>query len=331
MQFSIIIATCGRPQRLARSLSHVGIAVGTSAGSHAVVVADNGPGYPAEKVVRDFRRKSGIATSYLQTPLRSKSAALNAGIDAAETEWLAFTDDDTAADSQWLANAAANPATTDVRVLGGRILADGVEAPKPPWLCAGENSRLPHGGAIVEYDPLPSSGILARGDPVPFGANFFAHRDVFREHGQYDEDLWDLCGKAAVGVEDSEMGVRLQSRGERIGYCREAVVVHPLHRERFPIRSHLQVGYRYGWRDPFVFFDTDRPALEPYNLRLLVRWLVRAPVYWAQHDPAAAVADLVEAAKCLGRMRGRLSPAYRKWASIQVKRLSGPAKQLQTP
>lgn len=324
MQFSIIIATCGRPQRLATSLRCVESAVTRFGGTHTVVVADNGPGYPAEQVADEFRRGSGIETIYLRTVPKSKSAALNAGIAAAASEWLAFTDDDTMADADWLTNAAAFLATTQLRACGGRVVAGEGRVPRPSWLRPGPAGVLPHGGAIVEYDPLTSSGALGEGNAVPFGANFFAHRDVFREHGRYDEELWDLCGNAAVGVEDGEVGVRFRRRGESIGYCREAVVVHALHGERFSIGSHMRVGYRYGWRDPFVFFDPGRPALEPYNLRLLARLLLSSPARWARRDPAAAVADLVEGAKCVGRMRGRLSRSYRTWAQIQAHRASEP-------
>jgi hypothetical protein len=132
--------------------------------------------------------------------------------------------------------------------------------------------------------------------------------------------LWDLCGRAAVGVEDGEFGVRLQSRGERIGYCRESVVIHPPHAERFSVRSHLRVGYRYGWRDPFVFFCQDRPVFERHNLRIVVESLLSMTGALARRDSPAVVADAVEIAMAVGRMRGRISRAYRRWAEIRKRR-----------
>ncbi len=70
------------------------------------------------------------------------------------------------------------------------------------------------GGAYVGYEPRPASGLLDARSMVPLGANFFAMRRLFAEHGGYDEQLWDRCGKAALGVEDAEMGMRIRARGE---------------------------------------------------------------------------------------------------------------------
>jgi GT2 family glycosyltransferase len=318
--FSVIIATCGRPASLRVAIEAVLESCAVTGTVHEIVVVDNGRKWDAESVSASFAADRRASVRYVKSRPLSKSEALNNGIATASNQRLAFTDDDTLPNRKWLLEGEKYFAATGLRAFGGRVLPGDCAAPLPSWLRKGASGRLPHGGAIIEYDPLDRSGVLSDGQAVPFGANFFAVRDVFDEHGGYDEVLWNLCGRAAVGVEDGEMGVRLRSKGEKIGYCREAVVIHPLHPERFSIQSHFRVGYRYGWRDPFVFYRRDRPAFERYNLRLIVRSLAGMGWAMARGDSGAAVADAVDIAMAVGRIRGRLSRAYGKWTRILEQR-----------
>jgi hypothetical protein len=145
----------------------------------------------------------------------------------------------------------------------------------------------------------------------------FIRRDIFRDYGGYDEVLWEYCGKAALGVDDGEFGVRLKRTGEPIGYCRESKVVHPVHAERYSLGSHARIAYYYGWRDPLVFFDSSRPVVEFFRLRQIARLGCRAAVNVVRRDVAAAVCDLADVAVHVGGIVSRLSPVYRQWAALQ--------------
>ena len=322
MNFSIIIATCGRPERLTKTLGLLAESIRVSGAEHRIIVVDNHPHYISESVVNDFAASWVGHVRYLKTAPRDKSRALNEGIQAADTEWLAFTDDDTLPDAGWLKNAADFAEHSGFRVFAGQIISDDHEARLPVWLKPGKSGRVPViGGAIVQYDPMPVSGALRGSDPVPYGANVFVRKDVFATYGGYDEALWALCGKAALGVEDGEFGVRLKNAGEPIGYCREAMVVHPVHYDRCRFGNQLRLAFHYGWRDPLVFFDSTRPWLERYRIRLMLQYAGTGLLSYLRGDPAAAAADLILCARCLGIIVVRFSPAYRTRAQqINTKR-----------
>ncbi|MDA0576682.1 MAG: glycosyltransferase, partial [Verrucomicrobia bacterium] len=231
MLITVIIATCNRPDRLANALAAVRIAIEAAGGEHHVIVADNGTARPARAVTEEFARTAGFPVAHVSTPPLNKAAALNAGIRAARTEWLAFTDDDCLPDRGWLAAGSAYAATAGVNLFSGRLQAAPVDFALPRWLPAGHDV-LPWSPAFVDFAPLASSGVLNDRERVPFGANIFVRKWVFDTYGPYDEPLWQRCGSAALGSEDAEFAMRVRARGEAIGYCAEALVMHPVYPER---------------------------------------------------------------------------------------------------
>ena len=316
-RLTVIIATCGRPERLPGTLDSVAAAIAAAGDNHAVVVVDNGPHYDAAEVVSRFAEQSPFSVTYKTSSPRDKSKALNTGIDTAETPWLAFTDDDTIPGAGWLTQGMRFAQSSGLRIFGGRIIPGEAPGTLPVWLRPGRSGRAPHGGVNVSYDPMERSGVISASAPVPYGANLFACRDVFEAHGKYDETLWSLCGKAALGCEDCELAVRVRNHGERIGFCREASVTHPYHGDRSGFGTYIKLAYYYGWRDPLVFFDPNRPAFEKYQAGRMIRLKIRTLADLFRGDVAGAATGVCEMAMCVGNVAGRLSSAYRKWAKIQ--------------
>lgn len=313
MTFSIIIATCGRPDRLRRSMSAVCRAALRAPGAHELLVVDNAPARDAAGPVRELAASAAMPVRYLETRPRDKARALNAGIEAARNRWLAFTDDDTLADDGWLAAAARFAQNGKYRFFGGRVVPAAPDGPLPAWLDPLPADSSFGFGVFVRYRPREDSGDLPAGAPVPFGANAFVRRDVFTQFGSYDERLWALCGRAALGVEDSEFGVRVKAAGERIGYCHEAVVAHPAHHRRSSAAAQLRLAYAYGWREPLVFFDPQRPPIEGYRLRVAAAATGRAMGAWLRGNRREAVEQALHAARAVGGAVCRLSPAYRQY------------------
>lgn len=312
MFFTVIIATCGRPERLKRSLDAIKRTVDAAGGRHHLIVADNAPDYSAESVVREFAGSVAWPVRYLKTPPLDKSNALNAAICVAETDWLAFTDDDTVPEPTWLSAGADFAAKSGHRIFGGRVMAGTPDKELPRWLRPGVSGRIPQMGVFVNYDPLDTDGTLGPETTVPYGANVFVMKRVFTEYGGYDERLWALCGRRALGAEDSEFGIRVRTRGEAIGYCRAACVLHPVHYERGTLQSHLRWAYYYGWREPMIFFRPNRPMIEKYMLRLLARRACGTLLDLCRNDPAGAVDHLINMVRVFGSMVGRFAPAYRR-------------------
>ena len=315
MKVTVVIATCNRPERLARGLDAIAAAVRAAGGGHPVVVVDNGARAPAAATVEEQARKTGMPVRYLTSPPSDKTRALNAGIAAAGTDWIAFTDDDTVPDPTWILEGLRFAERGGFRIFGGRVIPGQPDRPLPRWLTPGRSGRAPGIGVFVGYEPLPASGRLGPRDTIPFGANIFVRKEVFERYGGYDESLWALCPGWPVGVEDTEFGYRVRAAGEPVGYCREAVVMHPVHHELCSRREHFRRAYYDGWRQPLIFFDPKRPVLEAYRLRLILRHLGGALADQLRDDPAGAAYHLVELLRVAGALVGRWSGAYRQRAA----------------
>jgi GT2 family glycosyltransferase len=255
---------------------------------------------------------------WMQTPPFNKAAALNTAIHAAGSEWLAFTDDDARPDPGWLREGLCFLASRGLRVCGGRIVSDDLDLARlPSWLHPVRDGGVPPTNVVVCYDPLPESGLLGPGVTVPFGCNLFASAAVFREYGGYDERLWDLCvrhRKWPLGSEDSEFGFRLVRRGEPLGYCRQAVVVHPVNYDRMHFRSQLWQAYSDGWRHPLIFSDEHRRVFEPFRVRRAFGLLGATVVSFARRDMPGASSALFGATQQVGAIVGRWSRAFRERA-----------------
>lgn len=316
MPFTVIIATAGRPERLTTCLAHVRKAVEVAGGRHRVIVVDNAPAGSAEDCVRKTAAEGCGDLIYLRSEPYNKALALNMGIRASETEWLAFTDDDTLPDEAWIRNAEDYIRQRHVRVVGGRIVAGKPEQELPFWLRPGRSGLVPEIGVFVQYDPMPASGLLGSEGAAPFGANVFVKREVFERFGGYDENLWELCRASwPLGSEDSEFGHRLRTAGEPIGYCREALVVHPVNYDRCRLALHFDRAYNDGWRQPLIFYESGRPRVQPYLVELAVRRLGAAVLGFCRGDAPGGLHHLVELTRHLGAMTGRWSKAYRTCAA----------------
>lgn len=255
---TIIIATCDRPDLLGESLKSIQGAIVAMDGAAVVeiVVVDNGIDRTACDAYHDFSARTELALQYLTSAPDNKPVALNLGIDGADAEWLAFTDDDTLPDKNWLVEAEmyirAHP---DVKVFGGRIVPGDADEILPSWLKSPEAMNLLRGPAVVSYEPYTEKGLLTEKSQVPLGANIFVHKSIFEKYGAYDEKLWKRCGKSALGCEDAEFAMRVRNAGEKIGYCADAVVVHPVAAERATVRHHIKWSYYSGVREKILFPD----------------------------------------------------------------------------
>jgi succinoglycan biosynthesis protein ExoM len=68
-----------------------------------ILVVDNDFEPTARPVVDDMRSAANVPIAYRHAPAQNISIARNAGLDAVETPWLAFIDDDERAAPDWLA------------------------------------------------------------------------------------------------------------------------------------------------------------------------------------------------------------------------------------
>lgn len=102
MKFSVIIATYNRADELPRTLESLKKLEADE--PWEVIVVDNNSSDNTREVVEGVK-SFPVPLRYIFEKEQGRSAALNAGIRAAQGEILAVTDDDVRVDPHWLTNS----------------------------------------------------------------------------------------------------------------------------------------------------------------------------------------------------------------------------------
>ena len=191
---SVVVPTCGRPALLTRCLEALAAQTLPQADYEIIVVSDGPDGRTRAATVSSRR-----AVRHLVLPRRSgPAAARNAGWRAAFAPIVAFTDDDTVPDPEWLA-AGLDALDDRCDAVAGRIV-----MPLP---------RLP-----TDYER--DAARLADAEFVT--ANCFVKRQMLEAVGGFDE-RFKLAWR-----EDSDLHFGLLAHGAVICRAPRAVVVHPV-------------------------------------------------------------------------------------------------------
>jgi cellulose synthase/poly-beta-1,6-N-acetylglucosamine synthase-like glycosyltransferase len=258
--------------------------------------------------VRAAEARGGLPLTYLFHGRQGKSHALNAGVERAAGDVIAFTDDDVTLHPAWLVEigrAFEDPACI---AIGGRILP--VWPCRPPaWYSTQGPHRLLH--AIVEFDLGEAPRLLTA---PPYGANMAFRRSVFTEHGAFRTDLGPRPGafRLGGGGEDTEYCRRLLQRGVPIQYVPSAIVHHPVEPARMTKRYFKRWYFDYGRSQVRV---SSFPASVPryfgvprYLFRDLAAALARAH---CTIRPAPRARHLLEAYRLAGQIYEHVQRARR--------------------
>jgi len=224
LEFSIVIPSYDRPERLKRLLSAI-------AGQRfprerfEVIVVDDGSPVPLDALVAEFRGQ--LRVSLLRQANAGPAAARNRGAGAAGGAALAFTDDDCEPDAGWLAGMAQALQRSPGAVCGGKTV-NGVS-----------------GNLAAEATQLLADYLYAHYNPAVIDGAFYATNNMavpaagFRELGGFD-------GSLRFG-EDREFCYRWAASGRPFVSAPEAVVrhMHPLTPVRF-LRLHFLYGSGTG-------------------------------------------------------------------------------------
>lgn len=224
-QISLVVCTVDRFAGLERCLASV---ESFRSVLREVIVVNNGPHLAAvqEIAARHYARM-------ITEPRRGSGSARNAGIRAATGRFIAFLDDDTQADENWLPCLMAPFSDAAVDGVLGTVRAS--------------NSVDPIHKAFQQFAvaPLPSVPTTldarAAGDPFPlrmamngFTMNAVFRREVFDLYGYFDRRFGP--GTRVRYGDDTEFFFRVLLHGGRIQFEPRAVVAH-----RWPIDPK-------GWR-----------------------------------------------------------------------------------
>ncbi len=197
---------------------------------------------------------------YLRVPWKNKSAALNLGVEASKGKYVCVIDDDCIADSHWIKSLARAFASTQMRVITGRVLAGPLEH-------GAVRSRL--------HDELEKPTVFKKGLITPIfilsGCNFGFEREIIEEVGGFNENFGP--GSKYMSSDDNEWAYRVLKMGHTIYYEPSAIVVHRSWRSVDQDREHMRrYGFAAGVFIAKVFSVSKVDGT--YHLVKILRWLV---------------------------------------------------------
>jgi GT2 family glycosyltransferase len=193
---SVVVATCNRPDVLARTLEAVTAdRQQVAADRFEVIVADDSRNEATRLMVQERFPQ----VRYVKGPRRGPASNRNLGAASASGEWLAFIDDDCRPVDGWLAALCQHADAARVEVVEGQIVVPDK-----------------HDSPFRRYVENLNGGNFWSG-------NLAIRRDTFFRLGAFDEDFLE------AGGEDMEFGERIRRSGVATAFSTGATVVHPSH------------------------------------------------------------------------------------------------------
>ena len=236
MDISVVLGTYNRAASLQTTLQTFSGLVRAPDLTWELLVVDNNSRDDTREVIEKFARTANFALRYIFEGRQGRSAALNSGIAAAKGEIIAFTDDDVLLHPDWLSNLTRTFERFDCAAVGGRIVPLW-NHPKPDWL------EIDGQQAVVNFE-LGEEFQEIRFPPM--GANSAFRKQVFAKYGLFRLDLGVRGNEHTVTCDDTEFGNRLLRAGERIVYCPDAIVYHPVDPKRTTKKYFLDWYYYNG-------------------------------------------------------------------------------------
>lgn len=294
LRVSVVVPTYRRPELVTRCLESL-VAQSMDPRAYEVLVVDDGHDRETMMAVQAVaaRHAGTHAIRYLRPPNgRGPAVARNCGWRFARAGIVAFTDDDTIPDRDWLAQGVA-------------ALGDGVDAVagrvRVP-LASGDAS-----GPVRPTDHELMTQGLERAEFVT--ANAFVRQTALAAVGGFDARF----GRA--WREDSDLQFSLMQRNSRIVRSDAAVVEHPVRAEPWGVSLRQQKNVFY---DALLFkkhpqlYRERILASPPWNYYAIVALSIAAALFIAVGNVgSAAVSAIIAAGLILAFALRRLRPTSR--------------------
>jgi hypothetical protein len=244
-------------------------------GRHAfeVVVVDDGHEDMVRIIVEQLALEPGAPAMRYLRPARGRGPAVarNLGWRAAGGAIVAFTDDDTLPQCNWLSAGEAALCAGPWVALGGRVV-----VPLQAGITPSDHQKMTQGLEHTEF----------------VTANGFVRRQALHEVQGFDERF------TRAWREDTDLQFRLLDVAGPVGRCEEAVVLHPARRERWGVSLRQQKNAYFEAllfdKHPQRYFtQLDLPV--PWDfyaivaLTLLTLWLALADIPGSALVSGAAV------------------------------------------
>lgn len=251
---TVVIPTRDRPDRVANAVASV---LRSSAAPAAVIVVDQGIDEDARRALEAL---GSPVVQYLQTTTRGISAALNAGIAAAQTEAIAITGDDCEVSATWLRELLLeleqDPA---VGVVYGSVLPGSHDSAAGFIPCFVRYERVEAAGLHQQYRIGGTTACMA------------LRRSLWERLGGFDEALG--VGSHLGSAEDADFSIRSLIAGYRVVESPRPQVVHLgfyawSERRRWIDRNWYGTGAAFA-----KALKLGHPQILASMLRLGIRWV----------------------------------------------------------
>ena len=301
MKITICVVSYKRPKGLMALLESLGaLAFRPPCPDVEVVVVDNDTRGAVAGVCAELQGRFRWRLQCLEEARRGIPFARNRALSAvaAETDFVAFVDDDETVEPDWLDELLRVQAAYQADVVAGAVVPR-FQAEPPAWMRRGRFFELPRYETGTRIDFAYTNNALFRAR-------------LFREEAlRFDQRM------ALVGGSDSHLARRIHQQGYRLVFANEAVVYDWLPRSRISARWLLQRAYRYGCAQVFVNTDLCPAVRTRINLavsaaRRLLRgaWFTLSGVLVGR---ARFMSGLVEICRAAGMVMGLLGARYREY------------------
>ena len=207
---SVIVCTYNRSTKLAACLANLAGVTRPPGQEWELVVVDNNSNDSTKETIEQFIITAPISVRYVFEPVQGKSAALNHGINLANGDIIAITDDDCLVQSDWLVQITKEfERDTRLDYMGGRVeLANNEDKPV--------SIRTSRERACVKK--------IGEISHIP-GCNMAFRKEVFDTIGPFDNNF----GPGIAGgttADDADFIYRAFKAGYTLCYCPDALVYH---------------------------------------------------------------------------------------------------------
>lgn len=244
-----------------------------------IVVADDGSTDDTESVVRAFAIEHPNVI-YAKSFRQGSTEASHVGFRAATGEIVAYADDDTICDSNWLRELVEPFNDPQVACVGGRILPKW-EAQPPSWI---ERYRT-----LLALLDLGPNTFEVRWPISLFGCNMAVERDWFIRVGGFNPDM---IGSEFVGDGETGFEIKLWKAGAKVVYAGSAVLHHRIPASRLRFEYFLWRFAGQGVATSYLAFRQDRS---------IVRLAIRVPLLAIAYLGFSLTARLAPVSTHMGR------------------------------
>lgn len=236
-QISAIICTHNRDSYLGAAIDS--LLCQRFAGAFELIVVDNASTDRTRTVVETRLHHPHL--HYVYEPVVGLSTARNTGAKTAQSDLLAYLDDDAVANPDWLQTLYNAYQTNEkLAVAGGKVTllwADGTHPPR--WL----SSNL--AGNLGAYDLGDELVYIDRPGLTPRGLNYSIRRAFLEQVGGFDLRLGRV-GTVLLSNEELRMTELALESGWQVAYLPDALVAHNVAPERLNRAWFLDRGWWQG-------------------------------------------------------------------------------------